>query len=350
MHLHIPSALGFIKNGILMAVIAHGLIGLSLVWDKVLLKRPGTKNLYSYIFWMGALSVFGVILVPFGYKSAPLWIIGLAFGVGIVDLIATFFYYKALKIGEASESLAVVGGFTPVATLLIGYALLSHQLSGGELIGFALMTCGGFAMFLSEDFQLKKLLPPVLLAAGLFGLVTVLSKVVYNNTNFVTGYVWFTIGTFIGSMGLLIPPSWRTQIFRETAHDNPSNRFWYFVNRFLAGLGAFLVVYAISLTQPALVNAIAGVRFVVIFLGAYLLTKIKPTWLKEDFTGRELATKSVATALVIAGLAIAGLSGGKTGGGGPSAVLRRSRNALVHVEALLSTPQRPPNAGNFSLK
>lgn len=333
-----------------MAVIAHGLIGASLVWDKVLLKRPGTKNLYSYIFWMGSLSIFGVVLVPFGYQSAPLWVIGLAFSVGIIDLIATFFYYKALKIGEASESLAVVGGFTPVATLAIGYALLSHQLSGGELIGFALMTAGGFAMFLSEDFDLRTLLPPVLLAAGLFGLVTVVTKVVYNHTNFVTGYVWFTIGTFIGSMALLIPPSWRRQIFRETAHDDPSNRFWYFVNRFLAGLGAFLVVYAISLTQPALVNAIAGVRFVVIFLGAYLLTTLKPEWLKEDFSGWQLVTKAATTALVIAGLAVAGLSGGKTGGGGPSAVLRRSRKALVRVEALLSSAHVQPSAASYFLR
>ncbi|MGH9717760.1 MAG: hypothetical protein ACRD4R_13675 [Candidatus Acidiferrales bacterium] len=335
--MHVPKILGFVENGILIAVIAHGLIGVSLVWDKVLLKRPGTKNLYSYIFWMGSLSVFGVVLVPFGYKSAQLWVIALAFGVGVIDLIATFFYYKALKIGEASESLAVVGGFTPVATLAIGYGLLSHQLSGGELIGFALMTGGGFAMFLSEDFELKKLLLPVLLAAGLFGLVTVVTKVVYNHTNFVTGYVWFTIGTFGGSMSLLIHPSWRRQIFKETAHDNPSNRLWYFVNRFLAGFGAFLVVYAISLTQPAMVNAIAGVRFVVIFIGAYLLTKLRPMWLKEDFRGWQLATKSFATALVVAGLAIAGLSGGtQGGGGGPTAVIRNSRRALDRVEALVS--------------
>lgn len=344
MHLHIPSTLGFVKNGILMAVLAHGLIGVSLVWDKVLLKRPGTKNLYSYIFWMGSLSIFGVVLVPFGYKSAPLWVIGLAFGIGIVDLIATFFYYKALKIGEASESLAVVGGFTPIATLVIGYALLSNQLFGRELIGFALMTGGGFAMFLSEDFELKKLLPPVLLAAGLFGFVTVLTKVVYNHTNFVTGYVWFTIGTFVGSMLLLVPPAPRRQIFKETAHDNPSNRFWYFVNRFLAGFGAFLVVYAISLTQPALVNAIAGVRFVVIFVGTYLLTRLRPSWLKEDFSGWQLVTKTFATALIVAGLTIVGLSGGKTGGGGPSAALRHSRKALVRDEALLSMPQRQPAA------
>lgn len=318
-----PSLPAFIKSGVLIAVIAHGLIGGSLVWDKVLMKSPGTKNLFSYVFWMGALSVFGVVLVPFGYKSAPLWLIGLAFGVGVVDLIATFFYYAALKMGEASESLAVVGGFTPVATLALSYALLSHQIKGDALIGFAVMTAGGFAMFLSENFPLKKMLPPVILAAGLFGLVTVASKIVYNHTNFVTGYVWFTIGTFAGSMAILIHPSWRKQIFAESRQDNPRNRFWYFVNRFVAGLGSFLVVYAISLTHPALVNAISGVRFGVIFVGAYLLTKLKPSWLSEDFSGWQLATKTFATCLVVAGLTITSLSGGaKATGGSPAAISR----------------------------
>jgi drug/metabolite transporter (DMT)-like permease len=329
-----PPILSFLKNGILIAVIAHALIGASLVWDKVLMKRPGTKNLFSYIFWLGALSIFGVILIPFGFKSTPLWLIALAFGVGVVDLIATFFYYKALKMGEASESLAVVGGFTPVATLAIGYGLLAHQMQGGALIGFALMTAGGFAMFLSENFPLKKMLPPVILAAALFGLVTVASKIVYNHTNFVTGYVWFTVGTFVGSMALLIPPSWRKQIFAESAKDNPSNRFWYFVNRFLSGVGSFLVVYAISLTYPAMVNAISGVRFGIIFLGAYLLTKFKPSWLQEDFSGWQLATKTFATCLVVAGLAIASISGGnKTTGSTAARLNPPAPKSMPHARA-----------------
>lgn len=310
----------FAKNGVFIAIVAHGLIGVSLVWDKILLKTPGTKNLLGYVFWLGSISVFGVVLVPFGYKEPHFWVIVLAFGTGIIDLIAVFFYYLALKMGEASETLAVMGGFSPVATVAIAYALLSKQMSGWQLIGFALMTAGGFVMFLTENFPLKKLLPPVLLASGLLGLENVLLKVVYNHTNFVTGYVWFTIGTFVGAMILLIPPSWRKQIFEESEHAKPSSRFWYFVNRFVAGVGAFLVTYAISLTHPALVDAISGVRYAVIFLGAFLFTKLKPQWLKEEFRGWELVTKMAATLLVIAGLVLAGLGGNKGGGAGPTAI------------------------------
>ncbi len=307
--------LGFVKNGILIAVIAHGLIGISLIWDKVLLKHPGTKNLFSYVFWLGAMSVLGLCLIPFGYNSPALKVILIAFVAGVVHLAAVFFYYSALKKGEASETLAIMGGLAPVATAGFSWLLLTKQLTGMQLIGFTLMTGGGFVMLFSENLPWKKLLLPMALSAVLFGLVNVLEKLVYNQTNFVSGYVWFTIGTFVAAVALLVRSSWRKQIFSESGQDQPSNRFWYFVNRFLSGVGSFLIFYAISLTQPALVSSIAGVRYAIIFLGAFLLTKLQPKWLKEDFKGWELVTKAVATCLVVAGLAIAGLGGGAKSAG-----------------------------------
>lgn len=319
--------LTLLQNSALMAIIAHALIGGSLVWDKVLLNNPGTRNLFSYVFWLGSMSVFGVILVPFGYNSPSFKLAALAFGAGVIHLVGVFSYYEALKRGEASETLAVMGGFSPVATALIALALLSKQMTGMQLIGFALMTGGGFLMFFSEKLPLRRLLPAVLLSAGLLGLVNVLEKVVYNQTNFVSGYVWFTIGTFAAAMALLLRASWRRQIFSESGQDNPRNRFWYFVNRFVSGLESFLIFYAISLGQPALVDAISGVRYVIIFLGALLLTRLHPDWLKEHFRGWELATKASATCLVVAGLVLIGMSGGNEGRSGGATAWRSKQGS-----------------------
>lgn len=324
--------LQLLKNGALIAVLAHALIGVSLVWDKVLLKKRGTKNLFSYVFWLGSLSVFGLALIPFGYKSPPLAIIGIAFIAGILHLIGVFFYYVALKRGEASEALAIVGGFSPVATALIALALLSSQMTGWQLLGFILMSAGGFMMFVSEKHPLKKMLIPVALAAGTLGLVNVLEKVVYNHSNFVSGYVWFTLGTFVGSVLLLVPPSWRKQIFRESGGSQPRSRFWYFVNRIISGVGSLLIYYAISRTHPAIVDAISGVRYIVIFFGALLLTKFRPQWLKEDFRKWQLISKCAATCLVVAGLVLVGLSGGQRDGpANPSASERPGLRPLFHL-------------------
>jgi drug/metabolite transporter (DMT)-like permease len=139
--------------------------------------------------------------------------------------------------------------------------------------------------------------------------VNVLQKLVFDQTNFVTGYVLFTLGTFTGALLLLVPRSWRRQILQKRRSRQPQNWFWYFVNRFLNGLGSFLVFYAISLTRPALVDAITGLRYVIIFAGSYALTVLRPRWLREEFSGAVLLGKSVATALVVTGLVLVGLHG-----------------------------------------
>jgi len=307
---------GLVLNGVLIAIIAHGLIGISLVWDKVLLKRPQTKNLTSYVFWLGAISVFGLVLIPFGFKVPSISLALMGFAAGLLDLIASYFYYAALKAGEASEELAAMGGFSPVATALLSIPLLKAPI-GGLLLGFTVMTIGGFVMFFAEKRPLSKMLPKVIIASACFGMTNVLQKIVFNETNFVTGYVFFTFGTFIGAMALLVPPAWRRQIFQHSENAPPRSKFWYMVNRFLAGLGSFLVVYAISRATPALVEAISGVRYVIIFIGAYGITRLKPTWFCEDFGTRALIFKAAATCLVVAGLVIVGLQGGSAGTSGP---------------------------------
>ncbi|HEY3454342.1 MAG TPA: EamA family transporter [Bryobacteraceae bacterium] len=295
-------------SGLLLATLAHLLIGISLVWDKVLLERKETRKLIPYVFWLGAISIFGLVLIPFGFKPPPFRLAALSFTAGLLDLIASFFYYSALKSGEASEELAAMGGFGPVITALISIPLLKEPI-GEDVIGFALMSAGGFAMFFAEKLPFRKILPKILIAAGGFGLMNVLQKIVFNQINFVSGYVWFTLGTFIGSIALLVPPSWRNEIFQVSEKAQPKSKFWYMFNRILAGVGSFLVVLAISRATPSIVQSVSGLRYVTIFAGAYLISRFKPFWFREDFNGWTLLVKTTGTGLVIAGLILAGLHG-----------------------------------------
>lgn len=304
-------------NGILIAIIAHGLVGISLVWDKVLLQKKGMQSLASYVFWLGAISIFGLLLIPFGFHMPSWKTVGIALAAGFCDLVATYFYYSALKSGEASEELAAMGGFSPLATVLFAIPLLGARLHG-EVIGFVLMTLGGFVMFFAEKVPLRKMLPRVIAAAVFFGMTNVLQKLAFNEAKFISGYVFFTIGTFVGAMMLLIPPKWRQQILNPGQQPKPRSRALYFVNRALAGVGSFLVVFAVSRANPAVVEAISGLRYVVIFVGAYAITRFRPQWFKEDFSRRTLVIKILATALVIAGLVFVGMHGGHGGSSGPN--------------------------------
>ncbi len=64
-------------------------------------------------------------------------------------------------------------------------------------------------MFFAEKAPLTKMLPRVLIASAGLGDDERLQKIVFNNTNFVSGYVFFTLGTAAGALLMLAPPSWR---------------------------------------------------------------------------------------------------------------------------------------------
>ena len=327
----------FLKSGVLMSFIANALIGISLVWDKVLLKQPETRNLVSYVFWLGVISIFGLLLIPFGFKMPRVSVAILGFVAGVLHLVAIYFYYAALKRGEASESLAVMGGLSPVATALIAFFLLRQQFAGGRLTAFVLLTSGGFLMFLSEKMKLRLMIVPVALSSALFGLVNVMQRIVFRETNFVSGYVFFTLGTCAGALLLLLPRAWRRQIFRQSEQAPPRSKFWYFVNRFIDGVGSFLIFYAISLTHPAIVDAIGGIRFAIIFVAALLLTRFWPQWLREDFSGRELAIKLVATAVIVAGMIWLATHGGHEEAGAATASVCCPFETIASTNSVLFT-------------
>ena len=299
----------WIHNGILIAIIAHGVIGLSLVWDKILLENPETQDIINYVFWLGAISIFGLLLIPFGFH-VPRWpVIVLAFSAGAIQLSANYFYYYALKLGEASQALAIMGGFSPLLTYLIAIPLLKQPLGGSSMLGFALLVLGGFVMFSSEPMNLRVIVPLIVAAATTFGLSSVLQKMAFNETNFVSAYVIFTLGTFAGAMFLLVRKKWREEIFRASEHASPRSKELYFINRFANGVGSFLTYYAISLASPAIVSAISGLRYAIIFLLVLYLSEFHPQILHEEDRGWALAAKTIGTLLVIAGLVFVGLSG-----------------------------------------
>jgi hypothetical protein len=123
----------------------------------------------------------------------------------------------------------------------------------------------------------------------------------------------------------LVRKRWREDIFAQAEHAERKRKISYFSNRIMAGVGSLLIFLAISETHPAIVEAISGLRYVIVFLGAYLVTKFRPQWLTEDFTPWGIAAKTIATALVVTGLFLSGFAGQTSGSAArPSDRVRQS--------------------------
>ncbi len=297
-------------NGILAAALAQILLAISLVADKIFISAHGRNeptrthgpSAVTYVFWIGILNIFGFAIGVFGLNLPSLELLLLALAAGIAFIASLLFYYLALEHGEASQHLAIVGGFAPIATLLIGFGLSLSPLASTELIAFAFLAVGGLIMFATDSSQRPKVIGWVLLASVTTGISNILSKLVFDEAGFVTGFVLIKAGAVIASLALLIPPQFRATITHHTERAPLHHKGLYFMNRALAGVASFLILYAMSQAHPALVEAINGFRYAIIFLLVLCATLFLPRLLTERMSGKIIAAKILGTLTIILGL------------------------------------------------
>lgn len=284
------------------AIAAQVILGTSAVFDKWLLKRNFFDPL-SYTFWFVVLSLWVILLIPFGFEPVSFKVFLLAFSAEGTFILAIYFLFYALSRGEASKIYPLEGGLTSLAALAAGYFFLNSTLASADFVGFALLLVGSAILFVIEEKELRVSIALIILAASVFfGISHVLSKAVFNQTAFLNGYIWIKLTAIFFIFIPLAFKGFRQRIFNaKTAGISSRNKIFYFGNRAYAALGSILIYWAISLTHPALVDATQSFKYVVIFLVAWL-------FLAEHFKGKMLFGKLAATALVSVGLIWLGLN------------------------------------------
>lgn len=287
---------------LLVALVAQFIFGTSAVFDKSLLRR-GFFDPWVYTFWIGVFGLASLLLAPFGLKVLPLPLLFLALGAGSVFIASLFFLFVALKRGNASTVVTFTGGCSSLASFTFAALLLHSPLTGGSLAGFLFLLCGAFLLFLSEK---RKMLRPVLtasiIAAVLFGFYGVLAKVVFEQSSFITGFVFIKLGAALTVFLLLAVPRLRRRAVVLSQEAGRSERLWYGANMVYAGTGSALIHVAISLAHPTLVEATQSFQYVVTFFSSWL-------WFGERFQGRELWGKIAATILIGVGVSVLALAG-----------------------------------------
>lgn len=287
-------------NWLFIATLAQIILGTSAVFDKFLLKRKFFHPLV-YTFWLGILGIFALLIFPFGFDFPPVNTLIISFIAGAFFILAMLFLFYALDYSEASSTLPIIGGFSPIFTLIIGYFLLDSFLGLGNFIGFCFLILGSFILFLVEKKELRLLSFVFIIISSLFfGLSNVLSKIVFQAGPFIPGFVSIKIGGVIFTLLFLLYRPFRQRIFSSSRLTETKNHFLYFGNRIYAGIGSVFVYLAIFLAHPALVDATQSLRYIVIFLAAWI-------FLKESFKGKVLAGKIIATFLIILGILWLGL-------------------------------------------
>ncbi len=290
----------------LIAVCGYFLNAVVGMIDKFLLgQKPVTKP-PVYTFYIGILSIFALVLAPFGLAWPGINQFLISLFAGGVFLFGLLYLFEALDIGSASRVLTAYGSLTPILILLLSFVFLGERLSSLQITAFLFLVLGSVLISFKKEVEekRKKRLKFIILSVLLTAISLVLIKYVFLHQNFISGFIWTRIGIFLTALLFLIPNHLRKSIFiggRETKSDLS---LLLVFNKAMAGGGSVLVNFAIFLASVSLVNALQGIQYVFLLIMTIIISKNFPHLLEEKISSLILWQKILAILLIGIGLVI----------------------------------------------
>ncbi|OGZ35407.1 MAG: hypothetical protein A3A94_00480 [Candidatus Portnoybacteria bacterium RIFCSPLOWO2_01_FULL_43_11] len=299
-------------NWLIISIIAYLFLTITLIIERILLTKSIPHPLV-YAFYVGFLSVFILVLAPFGLIVPGFWQILISLLTGLLYLFGLIVFYQAIRQYEVSRVVPMVGSLEPIFTLVLSFVFLDERLSFWQITAFFVLVIGGIFISLEKGAigYLVRSWGLVLLAAFIFGLFYVLSKYIYLNQPFISGLIWGRLGSFLGALILLLLPQTRKIIFGVSGAVKQKTKIsLIFLSSFiLAALALFFIHYAVSLGSVSLVKALQGVQYIFLLLMVVFLAKKFPRLLEEKITKAAIIQKLAAILLISLGLGILAISG-----------------------------------------
>lgn len=288
---------------IAIAITAYMLYAINGVVDKFLLTKA-VREPAVYVFYIGITSFLTWLLAPFGLVVVSPRDLVIAIVAGACFMLALYFLYVATQKTTISRLLPIEGGFVPIFTLAFAYLFLGERLAGHQLEAFVFLVAGAILISFKHDASgwHMRALGSALIAAVLFALHFVLTKYIFEQTNFVSGLIWTRIGFLAVALALLIPKHTRKAIFSAPKETSKGNILLYYSARLSGGAAGLLQNYAISIGSVTLVGAMQGTQYAFLLLLTLFLSRYFPRILKEQVSGAIVVQKIAAIGLISYGL------------------------------------------------
>jgi drug/metabolite transporter (DMT)-like permease len=299
-----------------VALSSYFLGALSVILDKFLLgsKRISSPPVYS--FYIGFLGLFTAVLIPFFNFYIPSFfqIIVSILGGGMFS-VGILFLYFAIQKGEASRVFPIVGAIIPIATYGLSFFATGEKFVLIQITGIFLLIVGG--LLISFDLPLK--INKRKFASGFWyslwaGIFLALSyfifKIVYNEQNFLNGFVWTRIGAFLAILCYFLVPEWRKDIiksfqgFKKPGKKEYQTGSLFIGNKIIGGVSSILMNFAISLGSVAVLNSLVSSQYVFVLALAYFAHKKYPFVFEEKLKFWDWAQKVGAIILIGIGVAM----------------------------------------------
>lgn len=295
-------------NFLPISIFAYALSGGAVLIDKILLKKS-LPNPIAYTFYLTLLGMLTVVLIPFFEMNLTQKGLLIAVCAGITGVISFLAFFQSLKTTEASVVGPVVGALNPFFSLIIGAVIFNQLLTVNQHIAFFVILAGGLIITWNNISSAKlNSIKPIFwmgLSGFAFAISYVLLKEAFLASNFITGLIIsrLSAGGFV--LLFLVFPQTRKKIFEKKAAGSYSNTKIFllvFLGQSMGAVAGLLLIFAISLNNPALVNSFFGIQYLVILAASLLLYKKHPHLLNERLSKSVIVQKIIGAFVMSIGL------------------------------------------------
>jgi len=301
----------------LIAILAYLFLAIANLIDKFLVDNIITSSrAYTFIVClMGGLVIVGA---PWLLRWPGIFLFSLNILNGFVFAVALWLLYAALRRGEASRILVIIGGTTPIFSAIFSL-LFGEQFLPKQWIGISILLVGVFIIaslpqprsfcarvlkkfHIAQKDQAGGLIIAIFSALS-YAIFFWLSKYSYLEQPFASAFIWNRLGAVIFVLFFLVRAKDRKKIItifrkpRKVKHN-----FLIIFNQILGASGFILQNYAIFLGPVLLVNALQGVQYAFLLIFSAILAVLAPKLLRETFSWRIIIHKSAAIILIGIGL------------------------------------------------
>lgn len=293
---------------LVFAIIGHISNGAAFVIDKALLSTA-FKRSATYATMIGGLSLVVALAAPFVAHWPSASLLPAVIGFGVTFVFALWAFFAALKRGEATRIVPVIGSLIPIITLIGTMTLFGERLTGKQLAGFAILLASTWLLTMGKtrhELSTHAIIICVI-AAVLFAVSTLFGKFAFDHGDFLGVFVSSRIiaGMTGIAIGFIIPSAGREALSiirpKRTSKHNASAG-WAILGQSLGAVGFVLVQAAISQGSASIVNALQAVQYAFLVLAAFALRKRAPQLLNEKLDRKTIAIKIAALATTAVGL------------------------------------------------
>jgi uncharacterized membrane protein len=226
-----------------------------------------------------------------------------AMAVGLMPLLAFWFYSKALMVEEISR-ITPLFQFIPIFVVLLSAIFLNEILSAQRYLGIAVILIASVLISYrrsksggSTSSALKLMIPFSLVLA----VHSILEKFLLSYIDYWSVFFWNILGAFCGILFLLTVSRHRRELAETVSSVGRRTTLVVFAGEGIYFAGTISWLIAASMGYVSLVSAFAGLQHFFVFIYVMFSSLFVPKLLKEEITSGVIALKISAIALMVAG-------------------------------------------------